>query len=305
MIDVSVVIVNWNTRDLLAQCLKSVFETAGDLKLEVFVVDNASSDVSADMVRHEFPQVQIIENQENVGFARANNQAIRQSAGRYVLLLNSDTQARPGALRTLVNALDSLSRAGAGGPRLLNPDGTLQPMCHPMTTIWREFWYLLHLDGIVRLSTYNMTHWDATVAHPVDVVSGACLLLRREALQEIGLLDERYFMYAEEVDFCYRLAERGWEVYWLPMAEVMHMGGGSTRQVSDEMFLQLYKSKYLFFKKTQGWFGGQLFKLILFIAAVLRILASPAAFVFRRDRRDHWLMKTRQYYRLLVTLPSI
>ena len=161
--DLSIIIVNWNTRDLLAQCLTSLYADAPFASFalfETFVVDNASTDGSAAMVRERFPQARLIANPENVGFARANNQAIRQSQGRYVLLLNSDTQVHPGALETLVVFMDAHSQAGAAGACLLNPDGTFQPSCHPMLTPWREFWRLLFLERIRPRATYEMAHWD-------------------------------------------------------------------------------------------------------------------------------------------------
>jgi len=258
-VDLSIIIVNWNTREMLAGCLKSIEEgrrKKEDLvapTIEVIAVDNASSDGSAVMVRERFPWATLIENAENVGFAAANNQGIREAAGRYVMLLNSDTEVRPGALEALLRFMETHPRAGACGARLVNADGSLQPSCHPMLTPGREFWRLMFLDKLLPRATYPMARWDATSPRRVEVIKGACLLLRREALEQVGPLDDNYFMYTEEVDLCHRLAQAGWELWWEPRAQVVHFGEASSRQAREEMYLQLYRSKAQFYRK----FGGE------------------------------------------------
>jgi len=179
-VDLSIIIVNWNTREMLAGCLKSIEEgrrKKEDLvapTIEVIAVDNASSDGSAVMVRERFPWATLIENAENVGFAAANNQGIREAAGRYVMLLNSDTEVRPGALEALLRFMETHPRAGACGARLVNADGSLQPSCHPMLTPGREFWRLMFLDKLLPRATYPMARWDATSPRRVEVIKGAC-----------------------------------------------------------------------------------------------------------------------------------
>ena len=282
-VDLSIVIVNWNTRELLAGCLESVIRSQHSehlisdlqpLSPETFVVDNASTNGSAAMVQERFPWVRLIENRENVGFARANNQGIGRATGRYVLLLNSDTVVHPGALATLVQFMDAHPRAGACGARLFNPDGSLQPACHPMLTPGRELWRLLFLDHVWPRATYPMGKWDATASRRVEVIKGACLLLRRAALDQIGLLDDRYFMYTEEVDLCFRLAQAGWELWYVPAAVVTHFGGASSRQVAEQMFVQLYRSKTQFFRKFGGESRAVQFKRFLAIAYWPRLVVA-------------------------------
>ena len=215
-------------------------------------MDNASSDGSAQMVRECFSWVRLIENGENVGFARANNQAMQESHSHYVLLLNSDTKVQPGAVEALAAFIEAHPKAGAVGARLLNGDGSLQPSCHPMLTPWREFWRLMFLDRLIHRATYGAHLWSASSPQSVEVIKGACLLLRRAALEQVGLLDESYFMYTEEVDLCYRLAQAGWELWWEPAATVVHYGEASSRQMAQAMYLQLYRSKIQFYRK----FGG-------------------------------------------------
>ena len=308
----SIVLVNWNTRDLLTQCLESLigdheimirghgWQSAdqADSGTDVLVVDNASSDGSAAMVQDRFPWVQLIENKDNVGFATASNQGIRYTQGRYVLLLNSDTQVRPGALDALVGFMEVTPQAGATGPRLLNADGSLQPSCHPLPTPGREFWRLFFLDRIWRRATYPMHRWDATAPRQVDVIQGACLLLRRDALTQVGLLDEQYFMYSEEVDLCFRLAQAGWERWWVPGAEVIHFGGQSTRQMAEAMYLQLYRSKVQFYRKHGSPRQAQSFKRLVGLAYWLRLaVAVPGSAL-----RPHLASRTRTYRRLLAEL---
>ena len=235
----SVVIVNWNTRDLVMQCLASVYTSSLDTP-EVLVVDNASTDGSAAAVSGCFSQVRLIQNRENVGFAQANNQAIQECTGRYVLLLNSDAQVRAGGLETLVQFMETHPEAGAAGAQILNPDGSLQLSCYPAPTLTRELWRLLHLDAFWPYGEYHMTGWDLEAPREVETMLGACLILRREALDQTGLLDPDYFMYSEEIDLCYRLRRKGWHLYWMPLTQVIHHGGQSTRQVAYTMFLQLY-----------------------------------------------------------------
>jgi hypothetical protein len=242
----------------------------------VFVVDNASSDGSAEMVRVRFPWVRLIRNTENVGFARANNQAIDLALGRYVLLLNSDTEVQPGALAALVGFMEASPRAGAVGPYLLNSDGTLQPACHPMLTPWREFVRLLFLDRFLHVATYGAAWWNTDSPRQTEVIKGACLLLRREALEQVGPLDGSYFMYTEEVDLCYRLLQAGWQLWWMPTARVIHHGEASSRQVAQAMYIQLYRSKVQFYRKYGGEPRANLFKGLLRVAYWPRVIAMTA-----------------------------
>ncbi len=303
----SIIIVNWNTYELLEECLQSVLENISNqqaFEAETFIVDNASTDGSAQRVKQRFPWVQLIENQENAGFARANNQAIRQSSGRYLLLLNPDTRVQPGALEFLVRFMEDHPQVGAAGARLLNPDGTLQISCYPGPTLFREFWRLLHLDVLWPLGTYRMADWDVITSRRVEVIQGACLIARREALNQAPLLDEGYFIYSEDVDLCYRLRQAGWQLYWVPQAEVVHYGGQSTSQTEAAMFLRLYQGKVLYFRKHRGWWPAQVYKLILLIAALIRQLLSPLVWLTSPTHRRRKLILARYYRKLLRALPS-
>ncbi len=301
----SILIVSWNTVALLAQCLESIYANPPDNDFEVWVVDNASTDPSVQMVRQRFPQVRLLANKTNLGFAGANNQAIRQSTGKYVLLLNPDTEVKPGALTELVDFMETQPEAGAAGSQLLNPDGSLQPSCYPAPTLSRELWRLFHLDRLRPYGRYHMASWDLNMPRQVDVVQGAALILRREALDQIGLMDEQYFMYSEELDLCYRLQKGGWRLYWVPQSKVVHYGGQSTKLVAAKMFLCLYESKLIFIRKHYGHLAAQAYKLILLAAALARLALSPLAWLERSPRRQHHLILTSHYRRLLAALPRM
>jgi GT2 family glycosyltransferase len=301
----SIIIVSWNTRKLLENCLGSILANPPISPFENWVVDNASTDDSPRMVREKFPQVHLIENHENVGFARANNQAIQRCTGKYILLLNPDTLVASGALQALVDFLDKHPEAGAAGARILNPDGSMQISSHPRPSLSRELWRLFHLDSLSPYAEYPLIKWETNQAQQVDVLMGACLLLRKEVLDQVGFLDEDYFIYSEEVDLCYRIQRAGWRLFWIPRAEVVHFGGQSTQQAPTEMFLSLYHSKIKYFRKHHGGSAAQIYKLILRIAALSRLILAPFVIFEHRSRRQKHLKLVDRYWRLILALPRM
>ncbi len=301
----SIIIVNWNTKDLLVKSLDSIFAFPPPGDFDVWVADNASTDGSAEAIRKQFPQVRLITSQENLGFAGGNNLAIRQASGRYILLLNPDTEVKRGALTRLVDFMDAHPEAGAAGPQTLNPDNTLQTSCYPLPTLSREFWRLFHLDKIRPYGVYDMSRWDTSDPRPVEVLMGSCIIIRREALEQVGLFDEDYFMYTEEVDLCYRLKKKGWQLFWVPRARILHYGGQSTQQIASEMFIQLYKSKIMFFRKHYGYLAGVAYKMILVSAALARLLISPLAWLEKPSSRQRHLKLATNYYRLILDISGM
>jgi len=253
-IDLSIIIVSFNVRDLLDACLKSVHETArGALRQEVIVVDNASTDGSARMVRQHYPNVRLIVNRENRGFAAANNQGIGESRGRYVLLLNPDTQVLDDALAVMVDFLDTHPTFGAAGACLLYPDGSFQHSAFrfpgPMQCFF-DFFPIHHRLLNSRLNGRYPRAWyergePFTIDHPL----GACLMVRRETIEQVGLLDEGFFMYCEEIDWCWRMRKAGWQIACVPRARVIHHAGASTGQFRDTMFVALWRSRFRLFEK--------------------------------------------------------
>lgn len=261
--DLSICIVNWNRGDLLAQCLCSIYETAPRVGFEVLVVDNASSDGSAALVEREYSQVTLIKNNENVGFARANNQALRISRGRYCLLLNSDTIVLPAALDTMVEVMDARPSVGVltclmYTTRALETVSISFSDTFPTPTIL-VLNDLVGLTGLRKLFPQSrlIQRCVWTGRHPeqeqeVGHVSGACMMVRREAMQAVGLLDEAYFFSMEETDWCYRIKQQGWQVYYTPRAQIVHLGQGSRSLRADQRALY-YKSICTFLRKHYGW----------------------------------------------------
>jgi GT2 family glycosyltransferase len=301
----SIIIVNWNTRDLLDQCLASVDQTAGELGIELIVVDNASNDGSSQMVRDQYPKVKLVQNHENSGFARANNQGISESTGMYILLLNSDTVVKPGALQNLLEFMDVHPEAGAASACLLNADGSLQYSCSPAPSLSREVQRMLHFPGVRPDGYYPMGGWDRSQPREVEAILGACMLLRREVLSQVGLMDEDYFMYSEEVDLCYRIRQAGWRIYWVPQSQVIHFGGQSTRQASSEMFLRLYESKLIYFRKNYGPLNALAYKLLLMVSSLVRLSLVPLIWLEKPQKRRIHLALASNYQRLLINLPTL
>jgi len=277
-VELSIIIVNWNTRKLLAQCLASIYAHPPAGTFEIFVVDNASGDGSAQMVLSEFPQVYLIENAENIGFARANNQALARCQGRYALLLNSDAQLLPGSLDKVVRFMDRHPRAGIAGVRLLNSDGTFQASYTPFPTLWSEILILSTLGRrLIRATFPSYGPQVEEGAHKIrGYVEGAFLMTRGQALEQIGGLDEHIFMYAEEVDWCYRFHQAGWEVWYLPQAPIIHHGGQSSKKRRSRMEAELYRSRIYFFRKHYGKVLAFALKILIFGITLPKILFHSA-----------------------------
>jgi len=291
-VDLSVIIVNWNTRDRLAECLASIGRQAGGIALETWVVDNGSADGSVELVKGQFPWVRLLANRENRGFARANNQALRLAQGRHLLLLNPDTVVLDGALDAMVHFMDHHPDAGVVGCRLLNPDGTLQTSSYrfpTLLTILASTYRLkrllplgsLRASALGRLLEGRFGHLSShDRVRSVDFVTGACMMVRREAMEQVGLMDEGFFLYAEEIDWCRRIKEAGWEVYFIPRAQVMHHIGQSSAQSEDALAL-LYRSRCYYFRKHHGRVSLFFLRLIVLPALFLQMAWHGAQAAFR------------------------
>jgi GT2 family glycosyltransferase len=251
--DVSIVIVNWNTRDIVRNCLCSTYGQTKNVDFEVIVIDNASMDGSAKMVQTEFPQVNLIKNSNNVGFAAACNQGIAISKGKYVLLLNSDIVILDNAIAKAFTFAETHPEAAVVGCRVLNPDKTVQQTCFMFPSLLNMLLSTTHLHKLFSSSGFfgreYMTWWDRDDVRQVDCVTGCFMLVRQNAIKDVGTLDERFFMYGEETDWCYRFKKAGWVTLFTPGAEIVHLDCASSKQIADKMFLQLRGSISFFFKK--------------------------------------------------------
>lgn len=277
--DLSIIIVNWNTKDLLVQCLESIFRTVRGSDLEVFVVDNGSTDGSGRVVKEKFPEVKVIENQENVGFAEANNQALRISKGKYLLLLNPDTQVKEKAIEGLVSFMETHPRAGISGAQLLNSDGSKQNSIANFPSLATE---LLNKSFLRWLFPKKFPGKERDYPEPIEVdsVIGACMVVRRDALEQVGLLDEDYFIFLEETDWCYRMKRAGWKIYHIPQAQVFHFQGKSAETVKKRARVEFYRSRYHLFKKNRGHLQWFLLLIGLMIRLGVELIFITAACLF-------------------------
>jgi N-acetylglucosaminyl-diphospho-decaprenol L-rhamnosyltransferase len=274
-LDLTVIVVSWNTADLLLACLASLAENPFHGDHEIIVVDNASPDGSADRVARSYPRVRLIRNASNEGYSAGNNLAIRRACGRYVLLLNSDTEVRSGTLDRLVRFLESAPRAGAVGPRHVNPDGSLQPSCMRFPTLGTA----LIFDTLVarlppgkrHLDRYFMRDFDHRSSRPVDQIPGSCLLMPREVVQTVGLLDERLWLYFNDVDYCQRILAADYSIHFLSDAEVMHHQHASTRKFTY-FVVEWHANRVIYYRKYFGR-GGALVAKLAGLYVALRHLA--------------------------------
>jgi len=253
----SIIIVNWNVKDYLRQCINSIYKETDRISIEIIVVDNASTDCSVDMITKEFPKVRLIRNDENVGFSRANNQGISISNGKYLLFLNPDTIIINKSIEKLYYFLVMNREAVVVGPMILNADeNTIQYQgARTFPTLWNEFCGLseisIHFKNIPSFSYINLDYWDHKESRYVELISGACMMCRKEIVEKINLFDEDYFLYADDVDFCFRMREYG-SIYYLAEAKIIHYGGQSSQQSEDDLWLLRCDSTRIFFKKNKG-----------------------------------------------------
>ena len=283
----TVVVVTWNASQPLVNCLRALEAEREVIALELFVIDNASIDGSADVARQITPWAQVIENNDNLGFAAANNQALAQARGRYLALLNPDVEVLDYALASLVYYLNDMPDAGVAGPMILTRSGKIDFRCaRRFPTLWTEF---CNVSGLTRrfprqrlFSGAPMGHWDHREPQDVDALSGACMVVRRAALDQVGSLDEGFFMYSEDTEFCFRLKRAGWRVVYWPEARVRHWGGYSTSQVRDAMGVEALRSTNRLFYKCYGAVPAAAHRLMVAAMAAVKLVAFAACWLTAR-----------------------
>lgn len=291
MLDVSIIIVNWNTKKYLRECLKSIYKEIKSLPCEVLVVDNASSDGSSDMVKEEFPQALLLMNQENVGFAKANNQSIRECRGKYILLLNPDTVVLDGCIKNMLDFMERHPDVGAAGGRILSPEKEVELFrsAKRFPTPFLKFCVDIHLDRIfprIKLfGRFSMIGWDRNDEREVDVLSGAFMFVRKKTIEEVGLLDERFFLLAEDVDWCRRIKQKNWKIKFNPKAEIIHSGGKSIDQVKRTRLENDILSHLLYFKKHHGWFACLYFRILSGLTYLIKTAYWIFRLLFRTNRK--------------------
>lgn len=289
--DVSVIVVSYNTRALLDACLAALLASTG-VTLDIFVVDNASPDGSADFVASRFHDVTLIRNGENRGFAAANNLALRHTRGRHLLLLNPDTVVQPDTVATLAAWLDEHPDVAITGPRVLNADGTVQSCGYWYPTLLGEIRQSRSATALARLIGQPRATPDPERACEVDWVDGCCLMIRRAVVDRIGPLDEQYFLYAEELDWCRSTRKAGWRILTCPRAEMIHLGGQSSAQVKASALALLIETRLRYYRKHDGLFVALLVSLVYLLGCLRQWRAEP-------DKNRAKLRGIRQWWRAL------
>ncbi|WP_232061553.1 glycosyltransferase family 2 protein [Paenibacillus odorifer] len=235
-------------------CIRSVYDSETNYSYEIILIDNNSHDDSVEMIGRQFPSVMLMANNDNVGFARANNQGMEASSGRYVLLLNSDTVVRRDTLETMISFMDGRPDVGASGCKIILPDGSLDKACKrgfptPSASFYYAFGFSKLFPDRPKFNGYQLGYLDPDLDYPIDCLVGAFMLLRRETIDQVGGLDEEFFMYGEDLDWCYRIKEAGWEIYYYPKTSIVHLKGGSARRRPFKIVYEFHRSMILFHRK--------------------------------------------------------
>jgi len=298
--DLTVSIINTNNRDLLRQCLTTLFENTHGISMEVYVVDNVCTDGSAEMVRADFPEVRLLQNETRLRFCANHNQVLREARGRILLILNEDTEITPHALDDLVAFMDEHPDAGVTGVAVLNPDGTLQGSYNEFPTLFSRLVMALGLNRLGEDAFYPFHPLPADGnAVETDWVGGACLAVRAEAAEQAGLMNEAFLIYDEETDWCYRMKSMGWKVYFVPSVRIVHYQGKGTNQERPRRRFRINRSALLFFKTHYGALSTLGLKLVFVLTSLGRIIVWTPLYGWGR-RRERAALELKYNWRTIL-----
>ena len=287
---ISVIIVSWNAKAFLMKCMESVSRQSlrASASLEIIVVDNASADGSPEAVRQSYPEVRLIVNDENYGFAKANNRGIRASTGDYLFLINSDVVVSESCFEKSIQHMDEHPEIGMLGPRIVGLDGKVQRSCMGYPSLWNSLCRALALDSLFPRSrffgSHLLTFWNHDETRPVEVINGCFWVLRRSAMEQVGLLDERFFIYAEDIDWCKRFNEGGWKVVFFADVEALHYGGASSANAPIRFHIEMQRANYQYWTKHHSRVQSFAFLLITFLHHSVRIIGEIAVYPLRQNR---------------------
>jgi GT2 family glycosyltransferase len=303
---VSVVIVSWNAKAFLAECLRTLIQHPCKYTMEVLVVDNASTDGSPEFVENSCPDVRLLRNESNLGFSKANNRGIQQSTGKYVCLVNSDVQVLDGCISKLVDYMEAQPEVGMAGPSMLGPDGKVGRSCRGFPTVWNMFCHAIGLDSLFPNSrlfgSYLLRYWSQDTNRPVDILGGWFWIVRREALNQVGLLDEKFFFYAEDMDWCKRFRMNGWGVAFLADAASVHFGGGSSRLAPLKYYIQEQRADQQYWRKHHSSLERAAYSCICLLHQLIRLIGHGSLIFFSSQRKDHLDKAYRSWHCLLWLL---
>lgn len=283
--DASVIIVSWNAKAYLTECLDSIIKELEGNACEIITVDNASTDGSPDEVRARFPQVDLVVNETNQGFARANNTGIRRSSGRYIFLINSDVKVLYGCMASIIRYLDANQDIGILGPKILNKDLSLQKSCRKSPTLLLSLLSALGVDS---------THMPQGETREAQVLSGCFLAVRREAMESVGLLDERFFFYAEDTDWCKRFRDAGWKAVYFTGASAIHYGGSSSARAPFKFYVEMQRANLQYWEKHHGPFSKSAYMMIIVLHQLLRVARGAALYALKPSSRDEAAFKIKR-----------
>lgn len=305
-IDVSIIIVSWNACDYLYKCLKSIYTYTSGVSFEVIVVDNNSSDDSVSMVEEHFKDVRLIKSNENLGFAKGNNVGIQQSNGRYLCLINSDVELIENSIKFLYDYMESQPSISVLGPELLNADKTHQPSYKRFPTVWNMFTRAFAFDNIFPKSKLFgdalMTYFDGKTTQSVDVLIGAFWMIRREAIENTGLLDADYFMYSEDKDWCFRFKKQGWQIIYYPETKAIHYGGGSSVNASEKFYIEQARANLQYYEKNYNKISQQCLYIIMLLHNIIRLTGNLITTALKRKKT---FKRTAMYFKTVIWLLKV
>jgi len=308
-VDVSVVIVSWNARSFVLDCLKSLPPLKNGLTMEIIVVDNASGDGTAEAIRESFPQVKLIESKTNLGFARGNNLGLESATGRYVCLVNPDVVVVEDCIERMLQYMEQNKTIGMMGPMILAPDGNVQRSCMRTPTLWNQFCRALGLDSLFTKSRlfggFLMKDFSFTELRDVDVVNGCFWMVRREALNNVGNLDPRFWMYADDLDWCRRFHVAGWRVVFFPQAKAVHYGGGTTERSPVFFYLEMQRADLQYWRKHHGVISYLCYWLFIYVAHGIRTSTFAAVYALQRSKRSETLPKMQKHVACVLWLMGL
>lgn len=285
----TIVIVNWNTKTLTSECLRSIFENYHSKDWNVVVVDNASSDGSVELISSLFPQVELVKNTQNRGFAAANNQVLSRRDSKFYLLLNSDTYVIGDAIKSSLDFINAKSEVGAFSCKVLNEDMTYQQTCFNYPTIssrLHDAFKFRNVFGKKHVSKEMLDNWDRNSEREVEVITGCYLLVSQEVIDDVGILDEDFFFFGEETDWCFRIKSKGWKLVFSPVGEIVHYGGGSAKKLQHKRELMLHSSIVRFMKKHHGFLSAIAMYVIMFMFVLTRFFYWSFLYLVKNKKQN-------------------
>lgn len=286
IVRLSIVIVTWNAKRLALECLDSLIDYKADPSVEIIVVDNASADGTPEAINEKYPFVRLIQNATNLGFAKGNNVGILASRGRYVCLINSDVVVLRNCIEKMASYLDQNPTVGVLGPQMIGPDGTVRRSCMSFPTVWGSFCRALGLDTLAPKSRMFgrllMTYFTHDRISDVEVLNGWFWMIQRKAIEHVGLLDECFFMYGEDIDWCKRFHRAGWRIVFFADAQAIHYGGGSSSEAPVQLYVQMHRARLQYWKKHHGIVAQKTFIFTAWLHLSIRIVGYMALYVVRR-----------------------